>query len=81
MKHLHLPHPHIAERVAGVFDRALHHHPTPETDLEVTQPLTFRDWTDWLPLHKWLDRQPARPPVVPDGHDWNEWHWYEGEER
>jgi hypothetical protein len=41
---LHLPHPHIADRVAELFERAVLDH-----------------------LHRY-------PAIVPDGHDWNEWH-------
>lgn len=42
---LHLPHPHIAERFAEIFEHALHHgHP------EVPAPRTVpaaRDWDEW----------------------------------
>ena len=50
-KHLHLPHPHIASRLAEEFERAV--------------------------LERLHHREPA---IVPDGHDWNEWHWYDGKE-
>ena len=39
----HLPHPHIADRVAQVIASAFGH--------------------------------PLDQPIVPDGHDWPEWHW------
>lgn len=46
-KHLHpkehLPHPHIADRLAK--------------------------WWHEIAGPHWLD------PIVPDGHDWNGWHW------
>ncbi|MET8648535.1 hypothetical protein [Nocardia aurea] len=51
MSRLHLPHPHIAERVAEAFTHGL--------------------------LDRLCHRQ---PPIVPDGHDWPEWHHYDGEE-
>ncbi|MFE7799066.1 hypothetical protein [Nocardia sp. NPDC057440] len=47
MKHLHLPHPHIAERLAEVFERAFHAWPH-RAEEEAPRPVPeATDWNDW----------------------------------
>lgn len=43
--HLHMPHPHIAERFAAAFEYALHHRPesvAPQRAVPAAE-----DWNDW----------------------------------
>lgn len=49
---LHLPHPHIAARVAAAFEHALHHglcHSRPAA----TDPAAIERWAEWLTPSQW----------------------------
>ncbi len=49
---LHLPHPHIAARVAEVFEHALHeclHKPVPV----YTDPAAVARWAEWKTPEQW----------------------------
>lgn len=53
MNVLRLPHPHIAERVAQIFEHAVLerlHPPIPAT----TDPAAIERWAEWLTPDQWM---------------------------
>ncbi|WP_043735472.1 hypothetical protein [Nocardia asiatica] len=55
MSRLHLPHPHIAARVAAAFEHAVLErlpHVTSADDL--TTSAAVARWAEWTPTHEWM---------------------------
>jgi hypothetical protein len=48
---LHLPHPHIAARMAAAFEQALHHALSAD---DITTSAAVQRWAEWTPTHQWM---------------------------